>query len=442
MRRIQIVPVIFLLLVWCGTSYATFNSGSTGALGALTFNTMSSARHITLPASGILNYTTVNIPSGVTVTFIGNAANTPVYMLATGDVTINGTLNLNGAAGATVPGQGGPGGFNGGFGATNSDPAGRGMGPGGGYPGAPASFGCSNGGGGSFGTLGAAQCGTTGGAAGSTYGNVNLFPLIGGSGGGGCGYYNTGLINAGGGGGAILIASSGNIYLNGSVTANGGAGNWIAGSGSGGGIRLMANNIIGSGSLSAAGGNGGVHGGAGRIRLEAYTNNNTISSNPAYSYSNTMGSVFPTSAPSLVINSIGDVNVPASAAGLYSQPDIYLPNGTTSAVVNITAYNVPTSTQVVVNVVPQYGGDSSVNAAPLSGTQAQSTTSATVTTLSATYANVITVQATFTVSAMNYNGEEINRVRVAATLGGKSQTTYITKSGKEINGELVAALMR
>ena len=98
MKRIQIVPAIFLLLSWCGTSHATFNSGSTGALGALTFNTMSSARHVTLPTNGILNYTTVSIPSGVTVTFIGNAANTPVYMLATGDGTINGTLNLNGAA--------------------------------------------------------------------------------------------------------------------------------------------------------------------------------------------------------------------------------------------------------------------------------------------------------------------------------------------------------
>jgi hypothetical protein len=41
-----------------------------------------------------------------------------------------------------------------------------------------------------------------------------------------------------------------------------------------------------------------------------------------------------------------------------------------------------------------------------------------------------------------FNGEKIDKVRVATTLGGKSETTYITKSGKEIKGELVAALMK
>lgn len=53
----------------------TFNSGSTGSLGAFapTINTT-----IALPPDGVLNYTTVNIPSGVTVTFTPNAANTPV----------------------------------------------------------------------------------------------------------------------------------------------------------------------------------------------------------------------------------------------------------------------------------------------------------------------------------------------------------------------------
>ena len=48
------------------SAQAAFNSGSTGADGALspTVNT-----EIQLPESGILNYTTVNIPSGVTVKF-------------------------------------------------------------------------------------------------------------------------------------------------------------------------------------------------------------------------------------------------------------------------------------------------------------------------------------------------------------------------------------
>jgi len=91
-----------------------FTSGSTGSLGAFSpaTNTV-----VTLPADGILNYTTVTIPVGVTVTFQPNAANTPVIMLATGNVLIAGVVNLDGVAGTgygvNVPpgGAGGPGGF-------------------------------------------------------------------------------------------------------------------------------------------------------------------------------------------------------------------------------------------------------------------------------------------------------------------------------------------
>jgi hypothetical protein len=446
MRNILMLLAVPSVFVWCNASYAVFNSGSTGADGAYnpTVNTV-----VTLPPSGVLNYTTINIPSGVTVTYQKNAANTPVFMLATGDVTINGTISVNATIGTSAAGQGGPGGFNGGYGVTSTDPAGRGLGPGGGYPGNSA---CGGGGGGGFGTVGTSVCSNGAGVGGSVYGNARLFPLIGGSGGGGYGYWGVGstyVFFGGGGGGAILIASSGNIYVNGSITANGSVGGFsqgqvlnYSGAGSGGGIRLVANNIFGNGSISAIGGGGYNCGGAGRIRLEAYTNNNTIASNPAYSFSNTPGSVFPSAQPSLVITAIGGTNAPAAPTGSYTQPDITLPSGTTNAVVNITAYNIPTSTQVIVRTIPQYGSDSSINAAALSGTQQQSTTSATVTTLASTYTNVITAEATFTIVAMYYDGEEIDRVHVAATLGGKSETTYITKSGKRIRGELVAALTK
>ena len=58
----------------------TFSSGSTGADGAFspTANTT-----LTPPANGVFNFTTVNIPAGVTVTIQKNAANTPATMLAT-----------------------------------------------------------------------------------------------------------------------------------------------------------------------------------------------------------------------------------------------------------------------------------------------------------------------------------------------------------------------
>src|SRR5437773_11728865 len=72
----------------------TFNSGSTGADGA--FNPPADIT-LALPPSGVFNFTTINIPRGVTVRFRRNAANTPVTMLASGDVTIAGTIDVSGS---------------------------------------------------------------------------------------------------------------------------------------------------------------------------------------------------------------------------------------------------------------------------------------------------------------------------------------------------------
>src|SRR5437867_1607294 len=114
-----------LLLLWMSpVSAQTFSSGSTGALGAFTPPTGTTT--VTLPADGVLNYTTITIQSGALVNFTPNAANTPVTMLATGDVTISGTIYVDGGAGAqtstinTVNAGGvpGPGGFAGGSGGT------------------------------------------------------------------------------------------------------------------------------------------------------------------------------------------------------------------------------------------------------------------------------------------------------------------------------------
>lgn len=117
-----------------------FNSGSTGVLGALnpTSNTA-----IALPPDGVLNYTTVNIPAGVTLTFTSNASNTPVTLLASGNVTIVGTVSVNGFDGVpqsstgptlNVGALGGPGGFAGGNGGQRgtNDSGTTGQGPGGG----------------------------------------------------------------------------------------------------------------------------------------------------------------------------------------------------------------------------------------------------------------------------------------------------------------------
>lgn len=143
-------PVAFLLSVLAvASAQAAVNSGSTGADGAFnpTVNT-----EVVLPESGILNYTTVNIPAGVTVKFKRNSANTPVFLLATGNVTIAGVIDIAGGTAAHSgtygngvlgddgqPGLGGPGGYDGGRGGREdaaSRPAvirsGAGLGPGGG----------------------------------------------------------------------------------------------------------------------------------------------------------------------------------------------------------------------------------------------------------------------------------------------------------------------
>jgi len=122
MKRYALVTIMFgmcilSLCIFTGqAAFAAFDSGSTGADGefAPTANTA-----LQIPASGVFNFTTVNIPAGVTVTFLKNAQNTPVTVLATGDVTVAGTISMNGGNGNyLIPGPGGPGGFDGGQGGT------------------------------------------------------------------------------------------------------------------------------------------------------------------------------------------------------------------------------------------------------------------------------------------------------------------------------------
>ena len=431
MKKLILSLMTISLLILNTSAHATFVSGSTGTLGAFnpTTNTV-----VALPSDGILNYTTINIPSGITVTFTKNAANTPVYMLASGDVVIGGTINISGSnSSLTVSGTGGPGGWDGGYPGLTTSPSGSGLGPGGGSPG---------GAGGGFGTAGGVYYSGVGGV---TYGNARMLPLTGGSGGGGSDWNGTdGNGSGSGGGGAIVVASSGTINLYGSITANGGSsdlGGYYrhnGGGGSGGGIKLVANVITGNGTISATGGIAwrGGNGGAGRIRLEALTNTWTAATDPPYSYG-LPSSVFVPSVPRLAITSVGGAVPPATPTGNYNQPDIFLPNTTANPVaVNVSATNIPDGTTVTVRVIPQYGIATSVDAI-ISGSTATADVN-----LSTTYSNVVTAQATFTVVVMYYNGEEIDKVRVAATLGGKSETTYITKSGKEIKGELLTALMK
>src|ERR1035437_1000802 len=111
----KILQAMVVALV-CASASAQVDSGSNGSDGA--FNpTTNTVINMADHPNGIYQYTSVNIPGNVTVSFITNANNTPVTWLVQGNVVINGTVNISGQSGnGVMPGQGGPGGGAGGYG--------------------------------------------------------------------------------------------------------------------------------------------------------------------------------------------------------------------------------------------------------------------------------------------------------------------------------------
>ncbi len=273
-RQPALSAIVTIAMAFCilPTSHAAevISDGTDGA-----FNPQGSLYTLTLPADGLFNFTTINIPSGVTVKFNRNAANTPVYFGATGDVVINGVLDISATstnmiipAPAYPKRTSGPGGYHGGSGA----------------PGTPTAVGSSGGGAGGGGegySAGGAGNATPGEQA-TRYGNRQGYagpavdftqPLGGGSGGGGgsavnwFGWYAGGF--GGGGGGAIQISTPGDLIINGEILANGANGGWAqasvfahggaGGGGSGGNIELYGDRILldDDGIIQALGGYGG-----------------------------------------------------------------------------------------------------------------------------------------------------------------------------------------
>lgn len=299
----------------------------------------------------VFKYTIINIPSGVTVSFINHPSGAPVVWLAQMDVTIGGIVSLNGESYNAGPyPEPGPGGFAGATAAAGGLPASSGFGPGG---------------------ANADQGGQY------NYGSPSIIPLIGGSGGG---PDDDGSPGGGAGGGAILIASSATIsLLEGSqVSARGGTGNPIGGNstggGSGGAIRLIANTITGGGSLQANSLGGSPVGGLGRIRIEAFDLDGYTGPNfPAYTAS-APGTVFPPSnAPVLRATMVDGQPVPADPEAGVLTTDVLAKNQT--VIITIEARNIPTKgTTVVVQVRPAHGSAIFVTAPPLSGSFALSTT--------------------------------------------------------------------
>ena len=458
-----------------------FDSGSSGADGALapTVNT-----EVVLPPSGLLNYTSVNIPTGVTVTFRKNATNTPVVLLVSGSATIAGTINVSGKpstdAGAAgtgalgddgVPGEGGPGGGGGGRGgaAGNSQATtsgGSGLGPGGGGPGtllfcAPFGGNIVNGGsGGGFAGVGATSSAYTPcfvGTAGAAYGASSLLPLVGGSGGGGGGggtsFQGSG---GGGGGGAILIAVTGTANITGAIVSNGASsgassgtgGGSSGGGGSGGAIRIVATTIAGNGTMNAVGAGAGTlgalgyagqaaggAGSSGRIRLEAENITRTAVSNPGHSFG-APGPIFIAGTPTLAITTVGGVAVPVAPTGV---ADVSLPASTVNPVnVAFQTTGVPVGNTVTVKVTPALGATSSVISTALTGSTANATASADVTlptgpsTLQATLTYTIVASLGDILSRYAMN-ERVEKITLSAAPGQASKATLITVSGKQFD---------
>ncbi len=455
----QTIKHIFIaagaFLFFTSNAIAQFVSGSTGADGALN---VTSDTTLALPASGVFNYTTVNVASGATLTFTPNTANTPVRILATGDVVINGTISVSGKDGANgIIGLGnfgfgaaGPGGFSGGF---------------------NGAFGSS-----AFGTYGLGRDGGDGsfGGAGGRYPTTNyehLTLLPGGSGGGGG---RGGAITSvapggssggagGGGAGALLVASSTKIVLNGLVKADGGkGGNGIdkssgGGGGSGGGIRMVASRIEGAGTLSAAGGAGGVRGsagtsgsdnangvvgGVGLIRMEALTLTFTGTASPAASIT-TPFTAIPSQLPTIAITSVGGQPVPANPSGTFNSIDITLPPGTTNPVsISGVTTNIPPNKQVQVVAKDSKGGKGT-GFPQTTGTQASSTFTTSL-TLSSGVSIIEASISAFTVTASLapfmplVGGEPVTEIKVASALGSGPTWTLVTPSGREVPARMIA----
>jgi hypothetical protein len=413
------------LILWTAAAQAqTFSSGSTGADGALDLT--SGDQTLQLPPSGIFNFTTVNIPGGKTLRFLRNALNTPVVMLAQGDVVIGGDVDVS--AGDQDPEFGfrrrvgrvpGPGGFFGGF------PGGDGFGPGGGRIG--------------------------GDENGRWVGPLTLVPITGGSGGAGRtrflglggGFFTP---NGGGGGGAIVIASSTSITLTGTIRAQGAdpcSRCDLSGFGGGGAIRLVANALNVFGQLFA---DSGVYSGV--VQLEAAIGSLRFTgfSSPAPVLSAIIPAILPpTGTPTLTITSVGGFAVPATAGARPDAVDVLLPTQLSDPIpLVVQASNIPIGSPVTLSI---NGSPGTSTPGVLAGTFESSAATVNIFGLDRTKVIFLFVSTTFEVPAFasidNPAGtERVAKLRIQSTLEGESTVAFLRSDGSEIDRSRVPTRVR
>ncbi len=422
--KLTLLFSIFLLLVTA--AHAQFNSGSTGADGALDLATMSCPQGVCivqLPQSGVLNYTTINIPGGTHLYFRTNSRNTSAILLAQGAVSVNGTISVSnpcgpgGHLGICVDSRNaGPGGFPGGYPPGNVTPGGDGFGPG-------------------AGTVASPQA--------RWVGPLSLSPIVGGSGGAGhvCGF--SCLAPGGGGGGAIVIATSGAFSMgsSGGIAANGHR------IGSGGAIRIVANAItVNNATLFAcdegylANQNNTPY--CGVIRLEALqgqVNYQGVSRplSTIVEFTNANPPVVVTNnRPTLSIVAVGGFSVPFYAGQRFNAIDILLPSQLVDPIsVAAQAVNIPVGTQVNVGFVSGPGTSTPCN---LAGTFASSSCTATISNLNRTGGTYLLATAAFdppaSVAGFNPKGKDhVAKVKLESVYGGTQKYMFLRADGSVID---------
>ena len=381
----SIIFCVTVLVAWLPSrGRAQVNSGSDGHDGPFNPTTTNTVIDMADHPDGIYQYTSVNIPANVTVTFIPNANNSPVVWLVQGNCVISGTVDVSGQSANGVGGSaGGPGGYRGGNGGSSPTP---GQGPGGGLP--SGDWPC--GGNASFGGVGQRfgySYGFLQGEPGAIYGNIFLLPLLGGSGGSGGGSGGTSAGGAGGGG-AILVAASQLIQIDGSVTASGGGNSTgYGGAGSGGAIRLVTRTLQGHGQITCGGGSslhidGGYSfwnsAGSGRIRLDYIESlfGGTLDGTITRGF---QPIIIPAAGQGiqLAIASVGGVAVPTNPSGVLVTPDAIIAGQQANPIaIVVHCSNLPLNTPITVTVRPANG--SSVSAVGLNSTGTQASSTATV----------------------------------------------------------------
>ncbi len=380
-----------ILAIALGLGWASaqpFQSGSDGSDGALimtdsgTFDFDPAAFNPPLDTNGdnIFNFTTIRIGPKTRIRLTARYFNGPVYWLASGDVLIQGVVDLNGEPGGSCPvGPGwgpamtdrrptlpGAGGFPGGIGGTCQAPPQPGGGPGGAI--------------GPGGHAGHSNPGSVG-NGGKAYGNRYLVPLHGGSGGAGANYtYGIGNCRisdlaggtGGAGGGAILIASSGTVQVNGVIEAYGNDGACGAGSASGGAIKIVANTIGTTGQRPDFVLNVWGRQSYGWIRLEAFNFLGGMAQSPDswtsfFSKSPPMGLFLPSGKPpSIRVLRIAGIQLPDHPNGDFLVPDAVINTGG-SVSVDVVTSQIPVGTIPKLVVYSVDGPDQLIELPPTTG---------------------------------------------------------------------------